>query len=97
MRREEGYFILDAMGALILLLAMVAGMSYMHVQLAGMKELEGYVTAECMVREQLDRLCVERQESDLGIRYRQENGYEFCVESTREAAGVQGKYWILMQ
>ena len=30
MRREEGYFILDAMGALILLLAMVAGMSYMH-------------------------------------------------------------------
>lgn len=90
MRREEGYFILDAMGALILLFAMVAGMSYMHVQLAGMKELEGYVTAECMVREQLDRLCVERQESDLGIQYRQENGYEFCVESTREAAGVQG-------
>lgn len=90
MRREDGYFIIDVMGALMLLLAMAAGMSYMHVQLAGMRELEGYVTAECMVREQLDRLCVERQESDLGIRYRQENGYEFCIESTRVAAGVQG-------
>ena len=90
MRREDGYFIIDVMGALLLLLAMAAGMSYMHVQLAGMKELEGYVTAECMVREQLDRLCMERQESDLGIRYRQENGYEFCIESVREAAGVQG-------
>lgn len=90
MRHEDGYFIVDVMGALLLLLAMAASMSYMHVQLAGMRELEGYVTAECMVREQLDRLCVERQESDLGIRYRQENGYEFCIESTREEAGVQG-------
>ena len=87
---EDGYFILDALGALILLVAMTAGMSYIHVQLAGIKELEGYVTAECMVREQLDRLCVEEQESALGIRYRQENGYEFCIESTREDSGNQG-------
>ena len=50
----------------------------------------GLPSASSFDRGELDRLCMERQESDLGIRYRQENGYEFCIESTREEAGVQG-------
>lgn len=90
MKHEDGYFILDVLGAVFLLVAMVAGMAYVTNQLAAMRELEGFVTAECMVREQLDRLCAERQAEALGMWRRRENGYDFQLSAGRENTAVQG-------
>ncbi|MGM9540925.1 hypothetical protein [Anaerovibrio sp.] len=90
MNREDGYFILDALGAVFLLVAMTASMAYVTGQLSDMKELEGIVTAECMVREQLDRLCVEQRQGDLGTGSRRENGYEIQLLSSKENTGIQG-------
>lgn len=87
---EEGYFILDVFGAVFLLVAMTAGMAYITNQIAGMRELEGFVTAECMVREQLDRLCAEQQPEALGTWHRQENGYAFQLSAVRENTAAYG-------
>ncbi len=90
MNHEDGYFILDVLGAVFLLVAMTASMAYVTGQLANMKALEGIVTAECMVREQLDRLCVEQLQGDLGTWNRKENGYDIQLTSARENTDIPG-------
>ena len=88
-RAETGYFFLDVLGGAAAAAALAASLAYINVQLSYMDDLEGSITAAGMARDQLDRLCIEKQAGDLGVHCVEANGYAFQLTSTK----ASGELW----
>lgn len=83
--RESGLFSLDILGAVFLLVSLMAGMAYINGQLANLRGVEAAVTAESLAADQLDKLCIEKNAGDLGIQTLDANGCSFRMVSSKEA------------
>lgn len=91
-RGEKGYFMLDSLAAMVLLVAMTAVLSYIQFQLIGMQELEAQVTAECMAKDHLEKLCMEEEPGDLGVREEVRNDCNFRRESQKTMINADGMF-----
>lgn len=81
-KNEAGYFFLDILGGVFMVMVIVTGLAYVNMQLSHMSDLEADVTAADMVKDQLDRLCIEQEPGDLGTKTVSANGHEYQIASS---------------